>query len=125
MSHERPTGDEAAEVNFDYIKAQAFRVVHVDGAIGGLTPSRFVHAALYSERPAIPQRIVHQVAPDGTLGPRIDAQMLSRGGIVREVEVDLIMSAEVAQNLGIWLLQRASEAFAGLQEQPDNTGEEK
>jgi hypothetical protein len=121
LSDESMAGGKTSEINFDYIKAHAFRVVHVDGAIGGLTPSRLVHAALYSERPAIPQRIVHQIGADGTLGPRIDAQTLARSGIVRELEVDVIMSAEVAQSLGLWLLERAREAFSKEEEQNKST----
>lgn len=124
MSDDPPADRRVHEINFDYIKANSFRVIHVDGAIGGLTPSRLVHAALYSERSAIPQRIVHEVAPDGTLGARIDAQTLARTGIVREVEIDVIMSPEVAHNLGLWLLERSREASLSEQgrEAPEQQG---
>ena len=40
----RPT-----RVRFHYLKSQLWRVVHVDGAIGGITPRGMIHAALYSE----------------------------------------------------------------------------
>ena len=42
-------------LRFFYIKAYNFRVVHVDGVIGGITPKGLLHLAVFSERAAIPQ----------------------------------------------------------------------
>ena len=98
-----------SKVNFDYIKGNFFRVIHVDGAIGGITPQRLVHAALYSERSSIPQRLVHIINPDGSLGDRIDEETLTRGAVVRELEADLIMTAETAGSLAKWLLEKVRE----------------
>jgi hypothetical protein len=101
--------DRPSKVNFDYIKGNFFRVIHVDGAIGGLTPQRLLHAALYSERPSIPQRLVHRVNPDGSLGDRLDEESLTRGSVVRELEADLIMSIGTAESLANWLLDKVRE----------------
>ena len=78
-----------------------FRVIHVDGAIGGITPAGFLHVSLYSERAAIPREIVHKVNPEGTLG--IELKQNTRGGIVREMESDLMLSIPAAQSLYDWL----------------------
>ena len=90
-------------VAFDYLKSNQFRVAHVDGVIGGITPSGFIHFAVFSERPSIPRHVVNQVTKDGKVGPEIPSLMENRGSIVRELEVDLIMSSQVAVLLRDWL----------------------
>jgi hypothetical protein len=97
------------KVNFDYIKGNLFRVIHVDGAIGSITPQAMIHAALYSERPAIPQRLVHWLNPDGSLGERIEEETATRGAVVRELEADLMMSVGVAESLANWLMTLVRE----------------
>ena len=98
------------QVAFDYIKSAHFRVIHADGAIGTVTPSGYIHLAFFSERQAIPRRIVHKVAKDGELGPQVDDATESRGSIVREMDIDVIFSVEVAEALKAWLEQRIKEA---------------
>ncbi len=88
-------------LDFDYIKSQFFRVIHADGAIGGLTPSGGVHFSFYSERPAIPRRQTFSLKSDGSLGQPIEASV--RADFVRELDVDVIMSIEVARHLASWL----------------------
>lgn len=99
-------------VAFDYIKGQFFRVIHADGAIGGPTPSGGIHMALFSERAAIPQRIVHEVGEDGRLGPLLPGQTLSRGSVVRELDVDIVMTLSVAQSVVNWLQTQINDVKA-------------
>ncbi|HVV17421.1 MAG TPA: hypothetical protein VHH90_09485 [Polyangia bacterium] len=95
-------------LNIDYIKSAHFRVIHVDGAHGGLRPSgRTIHMALFSERNAIPQHEEYTVA-DGALGERIRRD--GREAIVREVEVDAIMDLDTAKALRDWLTQVVAQA---------------
>src|ERR1700692_4853721 len=81
----------APRVRFHYVKSNFFRVIHVDGAIGGATPAGLIHCALYSERPALPQVTEHEVpGPELPLGP---ATLLEgKAGFVREIDVDFIMT---------------------------------
>jgi hypothetical protein len=100
-------------VPFHYIKANDFRVVHVDGAIGSVTPRGLIHAALYSERLPIPWMSTHRIKPDGQLGPP-EAQDI-RSGLVREVEVSLMLDRGTAESLRNWLTEQISvldNAFA-------------
>src|SRR5687767_6444071 len=95
-------------VIFHYIKGNGFRTVHVDGALGVAAPSGHVHCSVYSERPAIPRTTRHKVDADGRLldsGEKIEG----KEGYVRELEVDLVMSAEVARALAKWLTQAAGK----------------
>jgi hypothetical protein len=99
-----------SEIKFDYIKSQYFRVIHADGAIGSVTPAGFIHFALYNERSAIPRQITHLVKPDGTLGERVFEETVGRETIVREMDVDVVLSITVAENLRKWLGEKIKEA---------------
>lgn len=107
MSDE-PTTKETVQrrIQFNYVKSQYFRVVHVDGALGGPTPQGYIHCAVYSERPAIPQITEHAVV-GASLGP---AEIIKgRMGFVRELDVDLMMSRATAMELRDWLTARIEE----------------
>jgi hypothetical protein len=95
-------------VRFHYIKSNLFRVIHVDGAIGSITPSGLIHCALYSERPAIPQVTEHELSgPEQPLGPASIVE--GKAGFVREIDVDFIMTKEKAVELRQWLSDRIAE----------------
>jgi hypothetical protein len=98
----------AERIPFDYIKGTDFRVMRTDGCIGGATPNGHIHMVLYSERPAIPRRVVHRPAPDGTLGEEIESEKVSRNSLVREMHADLFLTREVAEAMVDWL-RRALE----------------
>jgi hypothetical protein len=102
-------GGVAQEVAFDYIKGQFFRVIHVDGAIGGITPQGHVHIGFFSERPPFARRIVQRANPDGTLGEAVVEKTVVRDAIVRELDVDVIMTYSVLENLHAWIGQRLEE----------------
>lgn len=103
-------GSPEPTVAFDYIKSPGFKVIRADGAIGAVTPNGHIHMALFSERQAIPRRIVNSLALDGTIGGQIDSQTESRNSIVREMDVDVFLSVDAAELLRNWLDQRINEA---------------
>jgi hypothetical protein len=89
-------------VCFDYIKSNCFRVIHVDGVHGSPTPrADGIQVAFFSERNPIPQREEYGLTQKGRLGDRID--MKTRSAVVREVEVEAILSLEMAKQLKGWL----------------------
>lgn len=118
-------GDEGRTVNFDYIKSPLFRSIHVDGAIGAVTPNGHIHLSLYNERPAIPRQIIHELAPDGQLGEEIPGRRVSRGGIVREMDVDVYMSVETVESLRNWLTDKIDEAISRQVQQPTSKRKKK
>jgi hypothetical protein len=97
-------------VRFFYIKNALFRVVHVDGAIGGITPSGKVHCAFYSERPAIPQETEFELSEDGRLGEQLSAE--GKQGVVRELDFDAQMDLKTAIQLRDWLTRTIDELAA-------------
>lgn len=102
----------APQIRFNYIKSAQFRVIHADGAIGGVTPNGFIHMALFNERAAIPREIVKELKPDGTLGESIRDQTVSRQGLVREMDVDAIFDVATAERLSEWLSGMIKEVKA-------------
>lgn len=96
-------------VVFEYIKSTAFRVIHADGAIGGISPSGNIHFALFSDRPAIPRLQVNERNADGTLGRVKPEHTVVRPGIIREMDVDVVMSPVAAKALADWLIQNLSK----------------
>lgn len=103
----------AKSLKFHYIKSNHFRVIHVDGALGGPTPVGLIHIALYSERFPIPLQSVHEIK-EGIV-QSMPTESVSRDGIVREVEADLIMTPSVARTLAAWINDNLGrlEALAG------------
>jgi hypothetical protein len=100
-----PANQLPSSIKFHYIKGNFFRVVHVDGAIGGLTPSRDIFVSLFSQRAPIPQMIELTVSPEGNLGSELKRE--TKEGVVREMEVGLALSAKAARDLGNFLLEQA------------------
>lgn len=109
-AEKRKESQEQQKVKFDYIKSQYFRVIHADGAIGSVTPAGLIHFALYNERFAIPRQVTHLLEPDGTLGERLHEETEARDAVVREMDVDIVVSVEVAESLRNWLEDKIKEA---------------
>lgn len=98
------------KVKFHYIKSNAFRVVHADGAIGGLTPQLNVFVSLYSDRLPIPELQVMQVDENGLLGSELANERVSKPGVVREVEVGVVLSLSTARALAQFLTEQVQQA---------------
>jgi len=98
---------EPAKLKFHFIKSNGYRVIHADGMYGGITPRGGIFASVYNERPPIPEFTVNEITNTG-LGPEI--QRGSKDGIVREVEVGLLMSLETAESFHVWLGDKIKES---------------
>ena len=100
------TNGESRRIEAHFIKSNLFRVIHVDGAWGGLTPQMNIQMALYSERTPIPQQVIYEATSTGL----VDVERTGRQGIVREVEADVIISLDVARSLVKWLQEKIDKA---------------
>ena len=98
-------------VSFDYIKSNSFRVIHGNGVLGGLTPSGDIHMAVWNQRQPYPKRVSYAVTSDQQLGDQVELDV--REGLVREVEVGVVMSPSTALEVIEWL-QRQLEAHTHL-----------
>lgn len=90
-------------VKFEYVKGNHFRVVHADGAFGGLTPNGNIQMAVFSQRGAFPNFIEQEIL-DGKLGDEISRQ--GKDWVIRELEVDLVMSIDTARGICAWLEEK-------------------
>ena len=108
--HTKGNGGEESTVVFDYLKSPQFRTVFATGMIGAVTPDGHIQFSLYNERPAIPRQIVHRLTKQGTLGEEISERRVSREGMVREMEVDVVTTVESAQSFIVWLQGKIDEA---------------
>jgi|ERR1035441_5640410 hypothetical protein len=102
--------EEPRTLSFRYYKSQNFRVIHADGAFGGLTPRKGIFLAFYNERFPIPEVTVQELTAEGRLGDEIRSQRQAKEGIIREVEAGIVMDAEVARSLVVWLNEKIIEA---------------
>lgn len=100
------TTSNATKIKFHYIKSNFFRVIHVDGVFGGVTPSADIFLALFSQRPPLPKMTVQAVLPDGNLGEEIMTERDSKEGIVREAEIGVNLDLAAAKALHVWLGER-------------------
>lgn len=114
----KPVTDENApddtaptQFEFHFIKSNFFRVVHVDGGIGGLTGRGYCHIALYNERAAIPKLMVRDIMEKGELSPERTQEVLGdpNFGVVREVEVDLMLGEQAVRDLHEWFGRRVKD----------------
>ena len=102
-------GNLLSQIRFHYLKSGQFRTIHADGAIGSITPQGLIHMALYNERPAIPREMVQEINDDGTLGSIIHSETISREGVVREMDTDVVMNINCAKSLKKWLSDKIEE----------------
>jgi hypothetical protein len=98
-----------SSIALHYVKSNYFRVVHADGAIGGFTPRGEIFVSLYSERAPLPDVTV-QAVENGQLGKEIIEQRKGSEGILRELEVGVVMDLNVAKSLMTWLEERIKVA---------------
>ena len=108
------------KVKFHYLKSHGFRVIHVDGLFGGITPTGDIYASLFSQRPPIPTLTVQTIKENGELGEEVASERVSKDGIVRELEIGVTMRPEVAQSIIKWLQDKVAE-FNQLKENAEKT----
>jgi hypothetical protein len=113
----RPTFPPSGEkVKFHYEKGNFFRVIHVDGAIGGLTPTLDIFLSIYNQRAPIPQITVQRVTSSSQLGEEVLEERVQKDGVFREVEVGLVMNLTVAKALHQWLTEKIEIAEKTMQQ---------
>ena len=84
-------------VRFRFIKSNAYRVIHSDGAWVGPTPDGYVSMDLYSERFPVPATAHLESGPDGTVTQVVDEDIL--GIVDREMDVAVILDLPTAKIL--------------------------
>jgi hypothetical protein len=91
------------DIVFSYLKSNYFRVIHADGAWGGLSPRGDIHIAFYNERAAIPDVSKLAVSEGKVIAPE---EFAASSQLVREVEVDVVVDLVTAKGLQAWLTDK-------------------
>lgn len=102
MEEKIPTG---AKVLIHYSKAPGFRTIHADGVFGGSSPNGTnLNIGFFSERASFPDMVAHEVEEGGRVNTGREVQRInSRPGVMREIDVNVVMSVEAAKVLRAWL----------------------
>ena len=80
------------QMEIHFIKSSQFRVVHADGAWFGCDPQGALHLTFYNDRSPSPRKVVVNVNQQGLAVDEDISKRESRSGLVREVEVDVVLS---------------------------------
>jgi hypothetical protein len=89
-------------------KADGFRVLPAEGALGGITPSQMYQINFYIEAPNIPTDITHELSTEGKLGPQL-SQHQEGGDIVREMQCAVLMTIQQAEALARWIMNTVKQ----------------
>jgi hypothetical protein len=90
------------EVVVGFVKSNFFRVIHADGAWGGISPFGDIHMAFYSERSAIPD--VGKLTLSAKTGQFTKPEQYEADSeIVREMEADVVVDLNTAIRIRAWL----------------------
>lgn len=91
------------EIDVHIEKGSGFRVIHVDGAWGGLAPSgKYLTMNVFSERRPIPQKQLMLLDSRGAQKSEPEVKA-GKSGIFREVEACLVFDETVARGIHDWL----------------------
>jgi len=87
------------QVPIHFIKSMCFRVVHANGVWYGGDNQGNLHLTFFNERNPIPKKLVFNLNEHGAIVGEDASQRDSKEGVVREMEVDVVMSPQVAHEL--------------------------
>ena len=105
-----PREDQAPlKVEAAFVRSNFYRVVHADGAFGGAAPSRNIRMTVYSEAQRIPNLITYDFFAPGALTETSRTPAANPTDIVREMEVDIVMTLPVARSIRDWLDGKVKE----------------
>jgi hypothetical protein len=84
------------QVPIHFVKSSHFRVVYASGVWYGGDSQQNLHLTFFNERPPIPKKLVFNLSEQGMIVSEDAAQRESKEGIVREIEIDVVLSVQAA-----------------------------
>lgn len=108
---EQTSGKEMAsslsEISINYRKIEDYRILHVDGAMAGITPRGYINLELYTERGAIPRSMLHPIVDGKKIGSGTHPDGM--GGVLRLIHTGIVLDLGAAENLLTLLRQKMDE----------------
>ena len=123
MSDAAPKDTSAArfKLPIHFVKSTCFRVIHANGVWYGGDNQGNLHMTFFNERNPIPKTMVVNLDERGAVISEDLSKRDSKQGIVREVEVDIVLSMQVA----IELYQTLGENIKAIQAMANIPAEQK
>ncbi|HUX08926.1 MAG TPA: hypothetical protein VMX35_16625 [Acidobacteriota bacterium] len=90
-------------------KADGFRIMPAEGALGGITPSQMYQINFYIEAPNIPTDVTHELSEEGKLGAQLTHSQIG-GDIVRELQCAVLMTVQQAEALARWIIKTVEQS---------------
>jgi hypothetical protein len=107
-----PVGSADTSVKFLHTKASHFRCIHADGAWGLIGAGGNLHFLFFNERPPLETTVTQEITAEGKWSSKQPiTEMESEANAVRNFEVEIIMSIEVAK-----VAQAVLQSFIALSE---------
>jgi hypothetical protein len=97
MSELKPdTTPTPSEIEVHFEKSRVFRVIHANGVWFGADPQGNLHFTFYNERTPIPKKMVLKLNDVGQTIGEDESRHEGKQGLLREMEVDVVMSIPAA-----------------------------
>ena len=98
------------EIKIQFKKTQDYRIIPITGAWGGINPQGEIVFDLFVERMEVPESIQMKIEPGR---PPLEVRREGEAH-VRECQVGIVVRPDIARSIGEWLIQKATEANAGI-----------
>lgn len=100
---------ETNKIEVHYIKSSDFRTIFGNGVFGGITPLGQLNINFFSERAAIPKRVVYAAGKLENPLELTEIEREGKDGIVREVQFGILMDMNMAISFRNWLDSKIEE----------------
>jgi hypothetical protein len=90
----------------EYTKTKTYTTTPVTGVIGGVSPTGLVQCELYAEKANVTNDHEIEISASGV--PL--SQKMQVKAFTRELQTSILITPEVARNIGQWLIKTSEEA---------------
>lgn len=109
------------KITISFRKDENYRLIPVNGVWGGVTLRGDIKADLFHESRSRPEVITHEVTPKGTIGNEVKRTATST--FERTAFVGMVLTAEQAESIGRWFLDRAQVVRERLEIREEEKGD--
>jgi len=90
----------------EYTKTKTYTTTPVTGVIGGVSPTGLVQCELYAEKANVTNDYEIEISASGV---PVNQEMQVKV-FTRELQTSILITPEVAKNIGQWLIKTSEEA---------------
>ena len=98
------------KIQVKYVRSPGYKIVPAGGVFGGVTPHGQLLCNFFVEYQDYPEKSEITVGADGKTG--VENIYSTENAYIREVQVAIVLSRDVARSIGQWLLHQTSDPAA-------------